>query len=98
MEKGAYDRSLGERTRSSYPRTAGVILDTLAEVLEEHLVLWIRYRIRPVRPDSSHQPCDPVGSLNCLIAMAFYLERRLNEPTSWLGAPKHALPCCGDDG
>ena len=49
------------------------MIDSVLEIPAEHLVFGIGCRIGPDRPQPSHQSGNPVGRLNCLIAVAFQM-------------------------
>ena len=72
------------------------MIDAVLEITAEHLVFGIGHRSGPDRPQPSHQPGNPVGHLNCLIAVAFYMERRLDEMPAPFVPPVHASPGLGD--
>ena len=51
----------------------------MLKIPAEHLVLRISFRIFPNRSNSSNQPRNPIGSLYGLIAVAFQMERLLDQ-------------------
>ena len=66
-------------------------MEPMLEISPEGFVLGPRSRIGPDRPQPSHQPGDPVGHLDGLIAVALQMEGRFDEMATPLASPIHAL-------
>ena len=63
----------------------------------EHFVFRIPERVFPDRTETTYEPRDPIRCLNCLIAMAFEMERRLDELPPRVTRPIHASRCLCDE-
>lgn len=78
------------------PTPAGDLIEAVLEVLAEYLVFGIGGRFGPVGLKAPHQSGNSIRGLQCLIAVTFRLEQRLDKPTPRFIASIHALRNLGD--
>ena len=71
-------------------------IEPTLEIPAERLVLGPSCRFRPDRTEPSHQSRNPVGRLERLMAVAFQMERRLDEMPAPLVPRVHAARGLGD--
>ena len=75
----------GTRPLRSDSTPAADLIESVFEVATEDFVFRIRGGVRPSGAKASHQSGNPIGRLECLIALAFEVERGLDEtPTAVL--------------
>lgn len=72
-------------------------VEAMLEIRAEHVILWIGLWVRPNRTKAPNQPCDPIGSLDGLIAMTFQVEGRFDQMPKRVSSI-HTLRCSGKQG
>ena len=77
---------------------AADLIESVFEVATEDFVFRIRGGVRPSGAKASHQSGNPIGRLEGLIAVAFEVERGLDETLTAVLLGIHAARGSGDQG